>query len=508
MEARRHRARLSALLLAFAMVATGCGSGSSSQSPASLESASSAVDPPATTTSVAPTVSTQVVFDECKVAGVNARCATVLVPETRSPDDDVSIPIRVVVVEATAASPPAAPLVLLSGGPGGSAVNDAPVFLERFAALRPQHDFVFVEQRGTGTSGAVLCDPLPLNVRGDDSLFAEGVEWASSCLTGTEADVTQYGTAAFVDDLDDILGQLGYETAHVYGGSYGALAAQVLAIRHPGRVASMTLDGVSGLGVPIIANIPRDSQRALELLAARCAADAGCHAAYPDPIADVTAVLDRLRATPVELAVADPATGTPLILDDVLAAQAIHALLLSTDTAPSLPGTLRAAALGIDDYLGAVAERIAGATEVNRLAMYVTIRCSEPWASPTPDTPDARSYLTAAARMQDQFYAGVCSEWPLADVAPAETAPPATGTPILLLVGEADPQNPPSAAAAVAAAASNTFTVIAPGHGHGIVQDGCVSDVVATFVGTGTIDDSDRACVAAMEPPPFVLPPG
>lgn len=441
------------------------------------------------------------------MAGVDARCATVRVPESRAHDDDVSVPIRVVVVEATNASSTAAPLVLLSGGPGGSAVNDAPAFLDRFAALRSQHDLVFMEQRGTGMSGAVQCDPLPLNVRGDDALFAAGVEWASSCLSSTDADVAQYGTAAFVDDLDDILDQLGYDTVHVYGGSYGALAAQVLAIRHPDRVATMTLDGVSGLGVPIIANIPRDSQRALDLLAARCAADADCHAAYPDPIADLTAVLERLRTTPVELAVTDPATGAPLVLDGVVAAQAVHALVLYTDTAPSLPGTLRAAALGIYDYLEQVVERIAAATEVNRLAMYVTIRCSEPWASPTPDNPDTASYLSDAARMQDQFYAGVCSEWPRADVADDETAPPATDIPILLLVGEADAQNPPSAAAVIAEVASNTATVIAPGHGHGIVQYGCVSDVVAHFVDNGTTDNSDLACVAAMEPPPFVLPP-
>jgi hypothetical protein len=109
--------------------------------------------------------------------------------------------------------------------------------------------------------------------------------------------------------------------------------------------------------------------------------------------------------------------------------------------------------------------------------------------------------------MQDQFYAGVRSQWPRADVAPDETAPPATDTPILLFVGEADAQNPPSAADVIAQVASNTTTLIAYGHGHGIVQYGCVSDVVTNFVDNGTIDDTDRACVAAMEPPSFVLPP-
>jgi pimeloyl-ACP methyl ester carboxylesterase len=78
-------------------------------------------------------------------------------------DDDATIPVRAIVVEATTSTPAEAPLVLLSGGPGGSAVTDAVVFLERFGAMRPEHDLVFVEQRGTGASGAVLCDPLGLH---------------------------------------------------------------------------------------------------------------------------------------------------------------------------------------------------------------------------------------------------------------------------------------------------------------------------------------------------------
>jgi pimeloyl-ACP methyl ester carboxylesterase len=140
--------------------------------------------------------------------------------------------------------------------------------------------------------------------------------------------------------------------------------------------------------------------------------------------------------------------------------------------------------------------------------MYVTIRCNEPWAAPDPDDPDVESYLSAVAHLQDEFYAGVCSRWPDVDVAADETVPPATDTPILLLVGEADPQNPPSAAEVIAQAATDVTTVTAHGYGHGIVQYGCVSEVVAHFLDAATIDDADRACVAALEPPPFVLPPG
>jgi pimeloyl-ACP methyl ester carboxylesterase len=486
------------LLAAFVVSQGGCGSGPLSQSPSSPESPSSSVDASqATASTVAPPVP-PLKFDDCEVADVDARCATVSVPETRGHDDDVSVPIRVVVVEATSASSTSTPMVLLSGGPGGSAVNDAPAFLDRFAALRTQHDLVFVEQRGTGTSGAVQCGPLPLNVRGGDALFSAGVEWAKLCLSSTDTDVAQYGTATFVDDLDEILEQLGYDSAHVYGGSYGALAAQVLAIRHPERVATMTLDGVSGLGVPIIANIPRDSQRALDLLAARCAADADCRAAYPDPIADLTAVLDRLRTTPVELSVTDPATGAPLMLDDVLAAQAIHALVLYTDTAPSLPGTLRAAALGIYDYLEQVVERIVAATEVNRLAMYATIRCSEPWASPTPDESRCRELPVDRGE-----HAGAVLRRRVLRVASRRCRPRRDRAP-----GNRHPDSAPCRRSRCAEpalrrrrrllrSASNTTTVTAAGHGHGIVQYDCVGDAVATFVDNETISDADRACVAA-----------
>jgi pimeloyl-ACP methyl ester carboxylesterase len=504
-------------LLLVAM--SGCGPGSSESPPVASGTAppttssvpSVAAPVPATDvdrsnpTTVAP-AGRSVDLEPCDLGGSPGRCGSVLVPEDRTGGDGRrTIPIRVAVLEGHELDRPD-PMVFLAGGPGGSAIDSAPWFIEHFAALRGDRDFVFIEQRGVGSSGALWCDALPLAVRDRDEAYTAGVEWATDCLDGEVIDVTRYDTASFVDDLDDVLGRLGYGTVDVYGGSYGALAAQALAIRHPDRVRTLVLDGVSGLGVPVVANMPRDSQRAFDLLVERCRADEGCRDAYPDPHQDLVAVLRRLEAKPLELDVLDPASGEALLLDDVLAAQAVHAMLMYTDTAPLLPAALTAAAVGDVALLEQVVASVVGSVSTNRQAMYVTIRCSEPWARPDPDDPDVDSYLTEAARVQDEFYAGVCSAWPRVGVEPEETTPPVTDIPAMLLVGEADAQNPPSAAAVAAATMASSVTVIARGHGHGIVQYGCVSGLVAAFVEQGAIDAAALECVGEMEPPGFLLP--
>jgi pimeloyl-ACP methyl ester carboxylesterase len=449
----------------------------------------------------------EVHFAACDLGGTPARCATVDVPENRGDPDGATVSLRVAVVDAVD-TPAPFPMVLLSGGPGGSAIEDAPAFLDRFGLLRRDRDLVFVEQRGTGESNAVVCDPLPLGLRGTGVLFRAGAEWAERCLEEAGADVAFYGTAAFVDDLDDVLGRLGYDAVDVYGVSYGALAAQVLVERHPDRVRTMTLDGVSLLGVPVIAHMPRDSQRAFDLLVTRCAAVPECTAAFPDPAADLDTVLRRLATDPVALALDDPVTGEALVLDEILFAQVVHALLLSTDTAVMVPAVLGAAEAGAFGPTEQVVAGILAGTETTRLAMYATIRCNEAWAAPTADGTDARSYLAGAAQAQDEFYDGVCSVWTEVAIAAEESRPPVTDIPVLLLVGEADPQNPPSAVSGATTVMPSSVLAIARGFGHGIVQHACAIGLVRTLVDDGSIDDSALGCVDEMRPPPFVVPSG
>ena len=104
---------------------------------------------------------------------------------------------------------------------------------------------VVVDQRGTGESELIDCKPLqdfpyapfaPVALR--PYRIAVG---RCGALLGSRSDA--YGTGAAVDDMVDVLDALGLARVDVYGDSYGSFAAQALALRHPGRVRSLVLDG-------------------------------------------------------------------------------------------------------------------------------------------------------------------------------------------------------------------------------------------------------------------------
>ena len=104
---------------------------------------------------------------------------------------------------------------------------------------------VLVDQRGTGESELIDCAPLqqfPYAPFAPVALRPYRLA-AGRCgeLLGSRSDA--YGTGAAVDDMVAVLDALGLARVDVYGDSYGSFAAQALALRHPGRVRSLVLDG-------------------------------------------------------------------------------------------------------------------------------------------------------------------------------------------------------------------------------------------------------------------------
>jgi pimeloyl-ACP methyl ester carboxylesterase len=131
------------------------------------------------------------------------------------------------------------------------------------------------------------------------------------CETSLRADFTRYGTVVAMDDVDAVIKALGYRKVNLDGGSYGATAAQVFLNRHPASVRSVVLDGGTLLEVPIFERWGSNAQRALDQIAARCAASKACRAAYPRWEADLLPLIARLNEAPVEVDV----DGTSVSLD-------------------------------------------------------------------------------------------------------------------------------------------------------------------------------------------------
>jgi pimeloyl-ACP methyl ester carboxylesterase len=182
------------------------------------------------------------------------------------------------------------PIFYLAGGPGGAAASgDAAFSVRSLTPANQTRDLVLVDQRGVGKSAPLVCPPGPPTL---DS--------ARACLRAVGRDPRLYTTDAALDDLDVLHQALHYRRIVLYGGSYGATAAQVYIARHGAHVAAAVLDGATLLDVPIWERMPLATQRSFDRLAARCAEDIICHSAVPDLASDLHAVLARLRATPVQ----------------------------------------------------------------------------------------------------------------------------------------------------------------------------------------------------------------
>ena len=288
----------------------------------------------------------------CK--GSSARCGTFVVPEDRAEANGHTIGLRVVVLPALVKPARRDAVAYLAGGPGDAATEVALAGAWQSSQLRTYRDLLLVDQRGTGGS------------------------------TPHGGDVTQYGTRTAMDDLDAVRAALGYRQLDVYGGSYGATAAQVYMKFHPSRVRTLILSGASVLDVIYFDRYAVNNQRALDQLATLCASEPACRKAFPGWERQFGALVKAWNAQPVH-----GMSGDQL-------ASVVHWMLRDVNTAVSIPLVVSRAAKG--DY-GPLEHADSGDLDIGDLnLMGASIWCSEPWAGLDAKGPwgtDFDSYTTA-----------------------------------------------------------------------------------------------------------------
>ena len=335
--------------------------------------------------------------------------------------------------------------------------------------------------------------------------------WATAELAKLDADPRYYTTSIAMDDLDAVRDALNYERINLFGASYGATAVQYYIRQHEDRLRSVVLDGATLLDVPVFERIAPSSQAALDELFERCAADSACATAYPDLVTEFDEVLAELDVGPVTTTVATPGTRDPMVIDVSSFTGAVHDGLLGATTSAHLPWFIDAAADGRwDDVANAILTVSGGSGRDGGPVMAAVIRCSEAWARYDP----AKVARAGAGRyyLDVQLEAAAeqalsCQYVPHGIVPVDDTEPARTDVPVLLVVGSADPQDPPSNVAAAPELFPNSRTVVAEGHGHTVAHLGCMPTIVDAFIAAGTVDGLDTSCVADGVPlPSFQLP--
>lgn len=449
-------------------------------------------------------------LEACRLAsGVAAQCGTVTVFENRDTQTGRTINLNVAVLAATGSSNVVEPdpLFLLAGGPGQAAVEVYPNAAFLFEEVNRTRDIVLVDQRGTGDSNGFVCDNLTDDSLPDDLPDEAAVGLLDACRESltAQADLTQYTTDRFIEDLEEVRVALDYDAINLYGASYGSRAALAYMRRFPDVIRSAVLDAVAGPDLVLFRDMPRDGQRALDLLFERCAGDEACHAAFPDLRTEYQDLLSQLEE-PQPISVAHPLTNEPLefrLTRDRLS-QYVFNILYSAELQSLLPLLIHHAH-ETGDFAPLVIQALAvGESAGVYPGLLYALTCSEDepliGSDEARDVPADTSFGSFAANFQ-----AICATWPRADVAADLRQPLQSDIPALLLSGGADPVTPPAYAETVAATLPNSRHLVVPGYGHGVLAVGCMPRVVAQFIREGNADTLDTDCLEELEPPPFFV---
>ena len=424
------------------------------------------------------------------------RCATLTVPLDHSGRTPGKIKLRVAAQRDFPRG--AGLLVALAGGPGQAAVPFADQFVSTLSPMLRSRRLVVIDQRGTGSSGALSCPKLQQMT--ETSVVLPSL--VRDCAQQVGPRRRFYSTLDSVADLDAVRAAFGAPKVALMGVSYGTWVAEEYARVHPEQTESLILDSVvgpeqpSGFYLDTLAAIPR-------VTAEQCAARR-CYGITPDPVGDLRAVMARVAEAPLRGEVYDKrgrARSASYESQDELGA-VIGSGDLNPELQAQLPAAMAAARDGDYAQLLRLQAALGGPAESTRefsVGLNVITACLDsklPYALSGPT--DARTPLVTAAlagiapasyapftagSVLSQSGVGDCLLFPTqSDTAPAPG--PLPNVPALILAGRLDLRTPAENAIATAAVMPKASLVQLRGAGHDVLDSdrtGCAATALRKF---------------------------
>jgi len=427
------------------------------------------------------------------------RCLAVTVPLDYAQPNGASLKVHVTVAPAFREAARSDPLFVLAGGPGQAGSEVLPLLSAAFKRVRATRDIVFIDQRGTGLSGKLDCESRPeQETMSDAELEAE----VRACIANSRAPFGAYTTAAAARDLEAVRKVLGYGKVNLWGGSYGTRLGQAYARAFPDSVRALVLDGVAAPDQVIPAG-GRDGNAALDKLFEQCAANAGCHKAFPKLRAEFDALVKRTEGG-IKLSIADPRTAAPV--NFTMTGQrflgTVHNILYSPADARRLPFLLHSAYNGRWEPFIA-RHNIAGdfaSDGSSAMLLHLAVVCAEDVPRMTPQLIEEDNALLT--RPLAERIPSLCKSMKVPAVpyaAPAKIAAPA-----LLLSGVLDPVTPPRRAEAALQHMSSARHLVVANAGHGVSQLGCAPRLLREFLDKPGADLNAK-CLNEIPAPTFQL---
>jgi pimeloyl-ACP methyl ester carboxylesterase len=435
-------------------------------------------------------------------------CGTLSVYEDRASNSGRKIDLNIMLIPATSSVVKPDPIFFLAGGPGQAAVEMGPLLFSRLSKLRRERDVVLVDQRGTGLSNSLACEPEENTPMLDDLSYEEILSvqqlMIRKCLGQYDANPALYTTPIAMDDLNEVRTSLGYRDINLYGISYGTRAALVYLRRHESSVRSVILDSVVPMSMKVGEMVAVDAQASFEMLLADCQAQVHCAEAFPQFEQHFNTLMDRLKDSPEDVTIVHPRTGELIEgkLSDKNIAQMLRGILYDRDLSTLIPLAIEEAYKG--NYQPLVTSNFVfsggdgNESSGMSIGMMASVLCSEDLS--LVSTP------TEAKNFDNPIYQSlkpVCEFWPKGTLPDGYFEPVSSDKPALLLSGEFDPITPPKYGWEASATLSNSEHVVVPGVGHAASLRGCVPEIMRDFVETIEPKQLSTSCVMNLDRPPF-----
>jgi pimeloyl-ACP methyl ester carboxylesterase len=449
----------------------------------------------------------------CKIeeGPTEAFCGTFSVPENPADQNQSGkagrqIALKIVVAPALKRVPDPDPLFIFEGGPGGGAATLAPYVLPSFRRFQLDRDIVLIDQRGTGDSNPLNCEPEDRNEEDFSKADDYPMDRLRTCLAGLKADARFYTTSIAMDDIDAVRKYLGYGAIDLWGGSYGTRAALVYLKRHEDSVRSVVLDAVAPPDMRLPLFMARDGQRALDLMIDDCAKDAACSKAFPRLRESSAAMFAHAAAKP-RIMFIHPRTGksAEITVSQRLVASIVFSSLYDPVATSLLPRLITDAAQG--NYQGLLTLGFSHDLPKGAMSegMFLSVVCAEdmPHIQPDDIVRESKDRFLGTAFFDTRMKP--CEFWPKGAVAEDFYAPVISSKPVLIFSGQDDPVTPPSWGDHVAQSLKNVKHFIVPGAGHGSSATGCAPKLMGEFLDKASVVDLDGSCLQSQHRPPFFV---
>jgi len=432
---------------------------------------------------------------EAAALAAGARCGVVYVPENYAVPRGRKIPLNVLVLPPTGANRDAKRAQYdLEGGPGFAATDFLEFYAGDGAPYREKRDIVLADMRGTGRSNPLRCPAIEERQKRQPTSPLYPPELVAECARELSVanDPRAYTTGAAARDIESVRQALGYQQLDLNAISYGTTLALRYMADYPKSVRSAALMGT----VPASRTPPRfhsaAAQSSFERLAADCAANPDCQAAFGDPRVNLAATLKRVIGVSTMTA--------PVFLEK------LRNQLYAPATRSRVPYLLSQAAQG--DF-----RDFTKASESGRVfadGLYLSITCAESFAQMDVDAAIAAASATTFGAYRLERQRDACKQWPASAADARLMRQPVSTIPVLFIAGELDPVAPADWAQETAANFPQGLVVRVP-HGAHVLDgltglDTCLDAVMLRYFDGGTVRGLDASCFAHMMPPAFGAP--